>query len=116
VLQQKDSIDSGETLRNKKPFFTCCHLLHYYILLRCHSHKFPVTTILGLLKPPFNEGFSYFKIISYVAVVIERRTSVVSAASIIPGFMPVHKVPCTLSSTVKMFFFLSLLKQFMYLS
>lgn len=64
MLQQKDSIDSGETLRNKKTFF---HLLSFIALLhslKMSSHRFPVMTILSLLKSPFNEGFSYFKIIS----------------------------------------------------
>lgn len=92
ALQQKDSIDSGETLRNKKNlFFTCCHLLHYHILLRCCSHKFPLMTILSSLKSPFNERFSYFKILSYAAVVVERRTlaiPVLLPASIPPSVCP----------------------------
>lgn len=59
----------------KNPFFTCCHLLHYCILLRYRTHKLPVTTILSLLKSPFNEGFSYFNFFSYIALVVGRKTS-----------------------------------------
>lgn len=59
----------------KKPFFTCCHLLHGYILIRCRSYKFPIRTILSLLKSSFNEGFSCLKITSFVAT--QRVTSAI---------------------------------------
>lgn len=90
MLQQKDSIDSGETLRNKKTFFYLLSFIAQLHSLRCHPHKFPIRAILNLLRSSFNEGFSYLKL-AFCSYAKNNLYYSYFTASIIPVFMPLYK-------------------------